>query len=258
MFYLCFEQLSWQNTSENEFWMVDLGFLLFSSTFPFIAFFSNTCICELWMVTSGFPSFLFPFSYIVLPKFLFKNLHLQNFSQPNFSQWWIPTFLNSQPTFLATCPFQTAARMNFGCLDFHLSFQSSVLHLFGKETLKGKLHMRKVGIQGLTVQNLQMHAFEMNVERNMRWRCRAHHKYTLNFEHPFKIQSFHGSMGYSIYSSAQLSWHNRGENEVWEKKETKILPSEVRNCRCLRRKLWKEKWMRKVGIQDRPSKIHFH
>ena len=53
-----FAQLSWYNTSENELWMVDLGFLLFSSTFPFIAFFSNTCNCELWMVRSWFPSFL--------------------------------------------------------------------------------------------------------------------------------------------------------------------------------------------------------
>ena len=43
-----------------------------------------------------------------------------------------------------------------------------------------------------------------------------------------------------------------------EKKETRMLPSKVHNCRCLRRKLWKEKWMRKVGIQDRPSKIQIH
>ena len=161
--------------------------------------------------------------------------------------------------------FSNSCKNEFWMLDFHLSLQSSVLQLFGKESLKGKLHMRKVGIQGLTIQNLQTHAlnlqthaFEMNFERNMGWRRREHHKYTLNFEHPFKIQSFHGSVGYSIYLSAQLSWHNRGEDELWEKKETRMLPSKVHNCRCLRRKLWKEKWMRKVGIQDRPSKIHFH
>ena len=154
--------------------------------------------------------------------------------------------------------FSNSCKNEFWMLDFHLSLQSSVLQLFGKETLKGKLHMRKVGIQGLTIQNLQMQAFEKNFERNMGWRCRAHHKYTLNSEHPFKIQSFHGSSGYSIYSFAQLSWHNRSENELWEKKETKILPSKVLICRWVRRKLQKEQGMRKVGIQDRPSKVHFH
>ena len=154
--------------------------------------------------------------------------------------------------------FSNSCKNEFWMLDFHLSLQSSVLQLFGKETLKGKLHMRKVGIQGLTIQNLQMQAFEKNFERNMGWRGRAHHKYTLNSEHPFKIQSFHGSSGYSIYSFAQLSWHNRSENGLWEKKETKILPSKVHNCRWLKRKLWNEKGMRKVGIQDRPSNVHFH
>ena len=45
----------------------------------------------------------------------------------------------------------------------------------------------------------------------------------------------------------------------WEEKRRKpgCYPSKVHNCRCLRRKLWKEKWMRKVGIQDRPSKNSF-
>ena len=53
-----FAQLSWHNTSEHEFWMVDLGFLLFSFPFLFIVFFFITCNCELWMVRSWFPSFL--------------------------------------------------------------------------------------------------------------------------------------------------------------------------------------------------------
>ena len=30
-------------------------------------------------------------------------------------------------------------------------------------------------------------------------------KYMLNSKHPLKMQSFHGSRGYSIYSFAQLS-----------------------------------------------------
>ena len=34
---------------------------------------------------------------------------------------------------------------------------------------------------------------------------RVHHKYMLNPKHPLKIQSFHRSRGYSIYSFAQLS-----------------------------------------------------
>ena len=150
--------------------------------------------------------------------------------------------------------FSNSCKNEFWMLDFHLSFESSVLQLFEKENLTGKLHVRKVWIQGLTIQDLQMQVFE----RNMGWRGRAHHKYTLNSEHPFKIQSFHGSRGYSIYSFAQLSWHNRSENELWEEKETKILPSKVHNCRWWKRKLWKGKGMRKVGIQDRPSKIHVH
>ena len=69
-----FAQLSWHNTSENELWMVDLGFLLFSSTFPFIAFFSNTCNCELWMVTSGVPLF----SSHVPSKVSFQKLAFPN------------------------------------------------------------------------------------------------------------------------------------------------------------------------------------
>ena len=43
----------------------------------------------------------------------------------------------------------------------------------------------------------------------------------------------------------------------WEKKKTKILPSKDRICRWLKRKLWKKKGMRKVGTQDRPSKLIF-
>ena len=81
--------------------------------------------------------------------------------------------------------FSNSCKNEFWMLDFHLSLQSSVLQLFGKESLKGKLHMRKVGIQGLTIQNLQTHAFEMNFERNMGWRRRAHHNYTLNFRASF-------------------------------------------------------------------------
>ena len=53
-------------TSKNELWMVDLGFLLsilFSSPFPFTAFYSKTCKTELWMVRSWIPSFLIPFSF---------------------------------------------------------------------------------------------------------------------------------------------------------------------------------------------------
>ena len=137
--------------------------------------------------------------------------------------------------------FSNSCTNEFWMLDFHLSLQSSVLQLFGKETLKGKLHMRKVGIQGLTIQNLQMQAFEKNFERNMGWRCRAHRKYTLNSEHPFKIKSFHGSSGYSIYSFAQLSWHNRSENELWEKKETKMFPSKVHNLQVFEKKAMKGK-----------------
>ena len=94
-----------------------------------------------------------------------------------------------------SCEFQLFSVSNsckdeFWMLDIHLSLQSSVLQLFGKKTLKGKLHMRKVGTQGLTIQHLKMQAFEKKSERNMGWRCRAHTKYILNSEHPFEIQSF--------------------------------------------------------------------
>ena len=37
--------------------------ILFSSPFPFAAFFSKTCKTELWMVRSWIPSFLIPFSF---------------------------------------------------------------------------------------------------------------------------------------------------------------------------------------------------
>ena len=58
-----FAQLSWHSKGENDFWMVTLGFLLFSSPFPLSAFFSDTCKTELWMVRSWVPSFLIPVSF---------------------------------------------------------------------------------------------------------------------------------------------------------------------------------------------------
>ena len=51
--------------------------------------------------------------------------------------------------------FSNSCKNEFWMLDFHLSLPSSVVQLFGKETLKGKLHMRKVGIQGLNIQKLK-------------------------------------------------------------------------------------------------------
>ena len=46
-------------------------------------------------------------------------------------------------------------------------------------------------------------------------RGRAHDKFMLKSKHPLRIQSFHGSRGYSIYSFAQLSEHSTGEEELW-------------------------------------------
>ena len=58
-----FAQLSWHGTGENNFWMVDLGFLFSHRVFSFTAFFSKTCKTELWMVRSWIPSFLLPISF---------------------------------------------------------------------------------------------------------------------------------------------------------------------------------------------------
>ena len=48
-----FVQLSWHSTGENDFWMVDLGFLLLSSPFPFKVSLSNSSKNELWMGKCG-------------------------------------------------------------------------------------------------------------------------------------------------------------------------------------------------------------
>ena len=48
-----FVQLSWHSTGENDFWMVDLGFLLLSSPFPFKVSLSNSSKHELWMGKCG-------------------------------------------------------------------------------------------------------------------------------------------------------------------------------------------------------------
>ena len=50
-------------TCENELWMVDLGFLLFSCPVPSTVFYSKTCNDELWMVRLWTPTFLVPFSF---------------------------------------------------------------------------------------------------------------------------------------------------------------------------------------------------
>ena len=48
-----FAQLSWHSTGENDFWMVDLGFLLLSSPFPFKVSLSNSSKNEIWMGKCG-------------------------------------------------------------------------------------------------------------------------------------------------------------------------------------------------------------
>ena len=153
--------------------------------------------------------------------------------------------------------FSNSCKDEFWMLDFHLSLQSSVLQLFGKETLKGKLYMRKVGIQGLTIQNLQMQAFEKKSERNMGWRCRAHTKYILNSEHPFEIQSF--MFLADILSIVLRSCPGTtGVKMNFEKKGNQDLTIQSSQWQVIKKRLWKEKGMKTVGIQDRPSKIHFH
>ena len=70
----CFAQLSWHRTRENERWMVDLGFLLFSSPFRFMAFFFNHL--QLWTLDGKILASFFSHP-MFLSKFLFKNLRLQ-------------------------------------------------------------------------------------------------------------------------------------------------------------------------------------
>ena len=109
--------------------------------FPFTVFYSKTCNCELWMVKLWIPTFLSPHSF---QNVLFKQLQEWILD----GTFWIPPFLVSfpfhsflfknlqlwaldgkivnsnfsQPTFLSKCPFQTAARMNFGWYILDSSF----------------------------------------------------------------------------------------------------------------------------------------
>ena len=101
-----------------------------------------------------------------------------------------------------------------------LPVQSSFLELFKSKPLKGKIAQGKLWIPTF-IMKFSLESVLLNSSKNKLWtgrsggRSRAHHKYTLNSEHSFKTQCFHGSQGYSIYSFAQLSWHNTSENKFW-------------------------------------------
>ena len=58
---------------------------------------------------------------------------------------------------------------------------------------------------------------------------------------------------------SQSQWrHGKVQKSHHPKDDSQDLTNQIQSCRCLKRKLRKEKGMRKVGIQDRPSKVHSH
>ena len=80
--------------------------ILFSSPFPFAAFLSKTCKTELWMVDLGFLRFSSHFPV----KVFFEKMQFPL----RMVRSWIPTFLMPFPFKVS---FQTAPRMNFGWVD---------------------------------------------------------------------------------------------------------------------------------------------
>ena len=117
-----FVQLSWHSTGENDFWMVDLGFLLLSSPFPLSASFSDTCKTGLWMgKCGGRGKAHHKHTLSILSQF--QSFHgSRGYSIDSFGSCPGTAlvrmvglgFLLFSSSFLSKFPFQTAPKMNFG------------------------------------------------------------------------------------------------------------------------------------------------
>ena len=143
------------------------------------------------MFDLGFPLF-YAFLYFSPLLFLWQFFYSKTCKTELWMvRSWIPSFLIP---FSFRCFFSKNCKFNFGRWDLgfllfscHFPFNVSFWN-----SSRNELRVGRCGGRG-----------------------RVHDKYMLNSKHPLRIQSFHGSRGYSIYSFAQLSEHSTGEEELW-------------------------------------------